>query len=127
LSIGANPAQGRSAQAVAEVCATDRTGCDRAAILVEAKRYAVDGAAGDESIKIVRGLRAATILQAVFAAAELTALRSIDTPKPDARSMYFKRIAVDNAGLSNEIICERYARQKSKRECDWDRSILETS
>jgi len=103
-------------QPLAEVVTSDRTVRDRAAILVEAERHTIDRAASNKSIKVVRGLCTATILQTVFATAELTALRRIDTPKPDPRSMYFQRVAVNHAGLSGKIIGQRQARQKGEHQ-----------
>jgi hypothetical protein len=72
--------------------------------LVEAEWNTVDGTASNEGVKAVRSLRTATVLQTVFAAAQLAALRCIDAPKPDPRSMYFQRVAVNNAGLSDKVI-----------------------
>jgi hypothetical protein len=46
----------------------------------------------------------------------LAALRGVDTPKPDARSMNLKRVAVDYAGLSDEIIRQGRARQERKHQ-----------
>jgi hypothetical protein len=45
----------------AEVRTTDRAGRDRAAIRVEANWNTIDGTAGNEGVKVVRGLRPATI------------------------------------------------------------------
>lgn len=101
-----------------EIPACDRAGRDGPAIRVEADWNTIDGTAGNEGVKVVRRLRTATILQAVFAAAQLTALRCIDTPKPDTRSMYFQRIAVDHASLSDKIVGQRHTRQNGENQSD---------
>lgn len=97
---------------------TDRAGRDRAVILIEADWNTIDGTVGNEGVKVVRGLRPATILQAVVATAQLTALRCIDSPKPDARSMHLQRVAVDHAGLSDKIAGQRHARQNGENQSD---------
>lgn len=45
-----------------EIPACDRAGRDRSAIRVEADWNTIDGTAGNEGVKVVRGLRTATIL-----------------------------------------------------------------
>ena len=55
-------------------------------------------------MKVIRCFRATSILQAVFAPAELAALWRVNAPKADARSVDFQRIAVDDAGLPGEIV-----------------------
>jgi hypothetical protein len=42
-----------------------------------------------------------TILQAVLAPAKLAALGRVNAPEPDARSVDFKSVAVDDAGLAD--------------------------
>jgi hypothetical protein len=49
-------------------------------------------------------LHTTTILQAVVTTAKLAALWGIDTAEPDADSMNFQRVAVNDAGLADEII-----------------------
>ena len=88
----------------AEIGAADRTGRDGAAIWVEAEGRAVNRTPGNECIKIVCRLRATTILQTVLAAAQLAAFGRVDTPEPNARSMYFQRVAVNDAGLTHKIV-----------------------
>ncbi len=101
-----------------EINTSDRAGRNRAAVRVEADWNTIDGTAGNEGVKVVRGLRTTPILQAVFAAAQLAALRCIDAPKPDAHSMHFQRVAVDIAGLSGKLIGQRRARQNGENQCD---------
>lgn len=101
-----------------EIPSRDRAGRNRAAIRVEADWNTIDGTAGNEGVKVVRGLRTATILQAVFAAAQLAALRCINAPKPDAHAMHVQRVAVDHAGLSDKIIGPGHARQNGENQCD---------
>src|SRR5262249_12482787 len=71
---------------------------------------------GNECVKVVCGLRAATILQTVLAPTELATLRRVDTPKPNTDSMNFQGIAINDAGLTNEIIGQRAARQQEEHQ-----------
>src|SRR6516165_7774144 len=100
----------------AEISAADRTGRDRAAIWVEVEGRAVNRTPGDKSIKVVCGLRATTVLQTVLAAAELAALRRVDTPKPNADSMNFQGVAINDAGLTDKIIGQRAAREQKQNQ-----------
>ena len=87
-----------------KIGAADRTGRNRAAIWVETERHAIDGAPGNEGVNVIRCLGATVILRTVVAAAQLAALRRVDAPKPDTRSVNLQRVAVDDAGLTNKII-----------------------
>lgn len=98
----------------AEIGAANRTGRDRPSIWVEAQRQAINRTTSDEGIEVVCGLRAAAILQTVLAAAQLAALRRVDTPEPDAYSMNFQRIAINDAGLTNKIIGQCRARKQQE-------------
>ena len=69
----------------AEVGAADQTGCNRAAIWVEAARQAINRTTSDEAVEVVCCLRATAILQTVLAAAQLAALRRVDAPRAPAR------------------------------------------
>jgi hypothetical protein len=53
-------------------------------------------------------------LQTVLAAAQLAAFRRVNTPEPNAHSMNFQRIAIDDAGLPNKIIGQGAARQQQE-------------
>src|SRR5437879_1429631 len=53
-------------QPFAEIGAADRTGCDRAAIWVEAERRAINRTTSDEGVEVVCCLRTAAILQTVL-------------------------------------------------------------
>src|SRR4029077_2076921 len=53
----------------------------------------------DEGVQIVRRLCTAPIRQAILAATKLATFRGIDSPKANARSVDFKRVAIDDAGL----------------------------
>jgi hypothetical protein len=86
-----------------EVSLTDRTRCDRAPILIQRDRAAAHGPSGNEGVEIVRGLRSAPILQAVFSPAKLAALWSVDAPQPYSRPVNFQGVAVDDAGLPGQI------------------------
>ena len=70
--------------------------------------------------------RHSDIADAVLAAAQLAALGRIDAPKPDARSMDFQRVAVDDAGLTNKIIGQRRARQQQEHQYDGTWRMLMT-
>ena len=99
-----------------EIGAADRTGRDRTTIWVEAVGQAVNRTPGNERIKVVCRLRAATILQTVLTAAQLTAFRRVDTPKPNADSMNFQGVAINDAGLTNKIIGQRSAREQKQHQ-----------
>ena len=75
-----------------EVSLTDRTRCDRAPILIQRDRTAAHGPSGNEGVEIVRGLRSAPILQAVFSPAKLAALWSVDAPQPYSRPVNFQGV-----------------------------------
>ena len=98
----------------AEIGAADRAGRNRPAVRVEVKGRAVDRTPSNECIKVVCRLRAAAILQAILAAAELSAFRRVDTPEPDAYAMNFQRVAIDDAGLTNEFIGQCATGQQQK-------------
>src|SRR5262249_45228093 len=100
----------------AEIGAADRTGRNRAAVWVEAAGRAVDRTPGNECIKVVCGLCATTVLQTVLAAAELAAFWRVDTPEPNADSMNFQRVAINDAGLTNKIIGQRATRQQKQHQ-----------
>jgi hypothetical protein len=103
-------------QPFAEIGAANRTGRDRPSIWVEAQRQAINRTTIDEGVEVVCSLRAAAILQTVLAAAQLAALRRVDAPEPDAHSMNFQRIAINDAGLTNKIIRQRRARNQQKHQ-----------
>ena len=90
----------------AEISASDRTGGHRSAVLIQVHGHAVDRTACDEGIQIIRGFGAATILQTVVAAAQLSALRCVNLPKADPRAVDLQCIAVDDAGLPDQVISQ---------------------
>jgi hypothetical protein len=53
------------------------------------------------------GTVTADCLCSAIALAKLAALRRINAPKSDAGPVNFERIAVNDAGLTAEIVCER--------------------
>jgi hypothetical protein len=52
----------------------------------------------------------------VIAPAELIALGRINSPKPNPRPVNFERVAVDDAGLPGQIVCERWRGANTYRE-----------
>jgi hypothetical protein len=87
-------------QPFAEIGAVHQTRRHGSPVLVKGDRDAAHRPSGNEGIEIVRRLRSAAILQAVIAPTELTAFRSVDAPQPDACTVYFQDVAVDDAGLT---------------------------
>ena len=75
-----------------EVSLTDRTRCDRAPILIQRDWDADYRPSRNEGVEIVRSLRSAPILQAVFSPAKLAALWSVDAPQPYARPVNFQGV-----------------------------------
>jgi hypothetical protein len=100
----------------AEIGAAGRTRRDRSSVLIQVHRHAVDRTLGNEGVKIIRGLSAATILQTVVAAAQLGALRCVDPPKPDPRAVNLQCVAVDGAGLPNQVTSQGWAPKGKKRQ-----------
>ena len=88
---------------LAKVSAINRASCHGAPVLIQRDGCAADRSAGNETVKIVCCLRAASVSKAVFATTKLGAFGSIDAPKPNARAMDLYRVAVDNARLAGEI------------------------
>lgn len=66
-------------------------------------RPAVHHLSSNERSEVFRPLGTAAILQAVITAAQLRALRRVDAPEPNARAVNFECVAVDHAGLSDQI------------------------
>ncbi|MCS3448598.1 hypothetical protein M2222_002581 [Bradyrhizobium elkanii] len=67
-----------------EIGTADRTGPHRPTIWIEAERYAVDRSSADTGVEVVCRRRATAILKTVLAAAELAALRRVNSPETDA-------------------------------------------
>ena len=88
---------------LAKVSAINRASCHGAPVLIQRDGCAADRSAGNETVKIVCCLRAASVLKAIIATTKLGAFGSIDAPKTNARAMDLYRIAVDNARLAGEI------------------------
>jgi hypothetical protein len=59
---------------------------------------------GNEGVKAVRRFRAAAILEAVLASAKLAAFTRVDATQPDACSVDFQRVAIDDAGLTRQVV-----------------------
>jgi len=49
-------------------------------------------------------LRAAAVGIAVFTPTELRTLGRIDAPQPNARAVYFQRVAIDHTGLPDHVV-----------------------
>jgi hypothetical protein len=99
-----------------EIGAADRTGRNGTPVLIQVEWNAVDRTPIDVAVEIIRRLRAATIQRATVAAAKLIAFRSINAPQPNTRPVNFQRVAIDNCGLTNEIIGHGTVRQQHKQQ-----------
>lgn len=91
-------------QPVGEVHAASRAHRNAAAIPIAVNLDATGDAATDEIVECIRGLRAAATVRCVRIAAKLAALGRVDAPEPDARSVDFERVTVDDAGTANKIV-----------------------
>ena len=80
-----------------EIDAVHRAGRNSPSVLIQRDRDAAHRSTRDEGVEIVRGFRAAAILLAVVAAAELGSLGRVDTPKANARAVDFECVAVGSA------------------------------
>ena len=100
----------------AEIGATGRTGGDRSSVLIQVHGHAANRTLCDEGIQIIRGFGAAPILQTVVAAAQLGALRCVDPPKPNPRAVNLQCVAVDDAGLPNQVTSQGWAPKGKKRQ-----------
>jgi hypothetical protein len=69
----------------------------------------------NEGVKFVRGLRAASVLQALIIPAKLSGLGCINSPKANARPVNFECVAVNDAGLTGQIVRERWRSTKACR------------
>jgi len=91
-----------------EISSINRTRCDRTPILIQRGWDAGYRPSREEGVEIVRGLRSATIWQAIFSPAKLAAFWSVDAPQPYSCPVDFQGVAVDDAGLASEIVgCAR--------------------
>jgi hypothetical protein len=77
-------------------------------ILVQVHGRAIHRPSRNEGVKLVRCLRAASVLQAFIVPTELRGFWRVDTPKPDSGAVNFERVAVDYAGLSGQIVRKRW-------------------
>ena len=71
--------------------------------MIQGDRDAAHRPPRDEGVEVVRGFRAAAILLAVVAPAELAALGRVNAPEANSRAVNFECVAVDDAGLSGKI------------------------
>jgi hypothetical protein len=90
-------------QPLAEIGAVHRAGRNSPSVLIQRDRDAAHRSTRDESVEIVRGFRAAAILLAVVAPAELGSLGRVDAPQADARAVDFECVTVDDAGLAGQL------------------------
>src|SRR4029077_11860947 len=89
-----------SYQPLAEVSAVHSAGCDSWSSEMGVQLT------GPRAMKASRSFaffRAASILQTIFAPAELCAFGRIDTPQPNACAMNFYCVAIDHTGLAGEV------------------------
>jgi hypothetical protein len=94
-------------QPISKVDTGDRADCDGPLLLVAINFGALDGAMGNESVKVVRGFLPATIVLANFVPAKLIGLERINAPQANGRPVDFQRVAVDDARLPGEVIGRR--------------------
>src|SRR6516162_6489242 len=88
---------------LAKVSAVNSASCDRAPVLIRRDRCAANRSAGNELVKIVCCLCAASVLKAIIATTKLGTFGSIDAPKTNARAMDLYSVAVDDARLAGEV------------------------
>ena len=107
----------------AEIGATGRTGGDRSSVLIQVHGHAANRTPCNESMQIIRGFGAAPIPQTVVAAAQLSALRCVDSPQADSRAVNLQRVAVDDTGLPDQVISQGRApkEDEDKEGCYWSR------
>src|ERR1700730_13550370 len=74
-------------QPLRNVNAINRTYRNRATVSVQADRRAMNRPSRYEGVKLVRGLRAASVLQALIVATELGGFGRIYSPKANARAV----------------------------------------
>ena len=94
----------------AKIGTADRARRYRAPVAVEIDWIAAHRPPRDECIEAVGCLRAAAVWIAIFASAELRTLGRIDAPQPNARAVYFQRVAIDHTGLSDHVVGQRAVR-----------------
>ena len=86
-----------------------------APVAVEIDRIAAHRPPRDECIEVVGCLRAAAVWIAVFTPTELRTLWRIDAPQPNARAVYFQRVAVDHTRLPDHVVGQRAVRMPRLR------------
>jgi hypothetical protein len=86
--------------------------------LIQAHRRTINRSSRYEGVKFIRGLRTASVLQALIVATKLTAFGRVDSPKANARPMNFERVAVDDADLPTQIVRGRWQRTNAYRRED---------
>jgi hypothetical protein len=89
---------------LAKVSAVHGASRDSAPVLIQRDWRTANRLTRDVGVKIIRCLRAASILEAIFASAKLRAFGRIDTPEPDTRAVYFQRVPIDDARLPKQVI-----------------------
>jgi hypothetical protein len=95
-------------QSLRNVYAIKRTHRNRAPVLVQADRRAVDRPSSYEGAKFVRCLGPAAILQTILAPTKLTAFGCVNAPKANARPVNFERVTINNAGLTGQIVRQHW-------------------
>ena len=96
--------QAISDEPFAKIGTADRAPSYCAPVAVEIDWIAAHRPPCDECIQVVGCLRAAAVWIAVFAPTELRTLWRIDAPQPNARAVYFQRVAVDHTRLPDHVV-----------------------
>jgi hypothetical protein len=107
---------------IGQICTAERAGRNCTTIAIDGNLLAYHRLAADEGGELIGGFRAASVLQAVFAPAKLVALGCVNTPEPNAPTVDFEGVTIDNARLSLECIGPGFTapQQKYKRSDKWE-------
>src|SRR5258706_12002298 len=85
-------------QPLRKVNTSNRASRNCSPVLIQAHGRAIDRPPRNEGVKLVCCLRAASVLQAIIAATELSAFGRVNAPQANALTVHFERVA-GNHGL----------------------------